>query len=146
MTTIAIASPIVLMLYLILNDWVDLRMWNAREPLPTRQKLMVCAANYVPLLFIAFAFSTGSIFLMLVAATFALIEFAMHIAYWWVPYLFGTSEQELEEHEQLFGNTVRILPRIGNHPVPNAEHTVAGLLMVVMVVSALWTTVGLVAV
>ncbi len=142
--TLAIATPFILTLYLALTDWVDLRPWNDRETLPTRQKLLISAANYTPLVFIGFAFATGSLFLALVATTFAMIDFAMHIAYWWIPYFFGASEAQQAEYDQLFSQTLRVLPRIGNHPVPNAEHTVAGLLMIIMVVSAVITTAGMI--
>jgi hypothetical protein len=142
--TLAIATPFILLLYLAVTDWVNLRPWNDREALPIRQKLLISAANYTPLVFIGFAFTTDSLFLALVATVFALIDFAMHIAYWWVPYFFGASEQQQAEYDQLFGHTLRVLPRIGNHPVPNAEHTVVGILMVIMSVSAIVTTAGLI--
>ncbi len=142
--TLAVAVPFILLLYLAVTDWIDLHPWNDRETLPVRQKLLISAANYTPLVLIGFAFTTGSLFLALVATAFAIIDFAMHIACWWVPYFFGASQQQQVEYDQLFSHTIRVLPRIGNHPVPNAEHTVVGLLMVMMVISAIVTTAGMI--
>jgi hypothetical protein len=67
----------------------------------------------------------------------------MHIAYWWVPYLRGASDAQRAEHDQLFGGTTTFLPPIGDHPVPNAQHVVVGILMVGMWMATLVTMASL---
>jgi hypothetical protein len=54
----------------------------------------------------------------------------MHLAYWWLPYLRGTTPEHKEEHARMFGGTTSFLPAIGDNPIPNAQHVVVGLLMV----------------
>jgi len=45
----------------------------------------------------------------------------------------GTTEEERAERASLFGGTTTFLPPIGDHPIPNAQHVVVGLLMLLMV-------------
>jgi hypothetical protein len=67
----------------------------------------------------------------------------MHVAYWWLPYLRGGSEPRKAEHAKLFGGTTTFLPAIGDHPIPNAQHVVVGVLMVAMVATSVRATIAI---
>ena len=140
-TTLAALLALVLALYLILIDWVNLAPWNNVEDLPVRQKLLLSLTNYTPLLFIAFACSQQSQILIILALVVGVIDLLMHIMYWWLPYFRGASEFQKQEHAKLFGGTTSFLPSIGDHPIPNAEHVVVGILMFSMVISTVMTAV-----
>jgi hypothetical protein len=139
--TIASAFAISLAVYLLVTDWIDLGPWNNVEDLPRRQKLLISVANYTPLLFIAFAVLQHSLVLVSLALVVAAIDLAMHVAYWWVPYLRGVSEEQGAERALLFGGTTSFLPQIGNHPIPNAQHVIVGVLMVAMLVTTVASVV-----
>jgi len=128
----AAAFAVALAAYLLITDWVDLAPWNKVDDLPVRQKLLISVANYTPLLFIAVAVPQGGL-LAVLALLVGVVDLAMHIAYWWLPYLRGTSAEQVAERERLFGGTTTFLPTIGNHPIPNAQHVVVGILMAAMV-------------
>jgi hypothetical protein len=132
-STLAAAFAIALAAYLLITDWVDLAPWNKVDDLPVRQKLLLSATNYTPLLFIAAAVLVGGGGLVVLALLVGLVDLAMHVAYWWLPYLRGASAEQLAERAQLFGGTTTFLPTIGNHPIPNAQHVVVGILMAAMV-------------
>jgi hypothetical protein len=129
--------------YLLVTDWVSLAPWNNVEDLPVRQKVLISVANYTPLLFIAFAITEPSRILAVLAIVVGVIDLLMHVAYWWVPYLRGASEAQKAEHAKLFGSTTTFLPAIGDHPIPNAQHVVVGVLMLAMVVTSVAVTIGL---
>jgi hypothetical protein len=118
--------------YLLITDWIDLAPWNKVDDLPVRQKLLISVANYTPLLVIAVAVVLGG-GLVVLALLVGVVDLAMHVAYWWLPYLRGASPEQLAEREQLFGGTTTFLPAIGSHPIPNAQHVVVGILMAAMV-------------
>jgi hypothetical protein len=131
-STMAAALAVALAAYLLITDWIDLAPWNKVDDLPVRQKLLISVANYTPLLVIAVAVVLGG-GLVVLALLVGVVDLAMHVAYWWLPYLRGASPEQLAEREQLFGGTTTFLPAIGSHPIPNAQHVVVGILMAAMV-------------
>jgi hypothetical protein len=132
-STMAAAFALALAAYLLITDWVDLAPWNKVDDLPVRQKLLISVANYTPLLFVAVAVLLGGGVLGVLAVLVGVVDLAMHVAYWWLPYLRGASAEQLTERKQLFGGTTTFLPAIGNHPIPNAQHVIVGILMTAMV-------------
>jgi hypothetical protein len=70
------------------------------------------------------------------ALALSLIYLAGHVAFWWKPYLLGASEKHRREHARLFGRTWKPWPPIGDHPVPDGQHTAVGLLTVTMTAAA----------
>jgi hypothetical protein len=140
-STIAAVFAISLVVYLVVTDWVDLAPWNNVDDLPLRQKVLISVTNYTPLLFIAFAVLQQSLVLGILAAIVAAIDLAMHVAYWWVPYLRGASVAQKAERTRLFGGTTSFLPHIGDHPIPNAQHVIVGALMLAMSVTTVASAV-----
>jgi hypothetical protein len=139
MNVAAIAATLAVLLaaYLLVTDWVKLAPWNNVEDLPVRQKLLVSLANYTPLFFIAFGIAQPSRILVGLALLVGLVDLAMHVAYWWLPYLRGATAEHTREHARMFGGTTTFLPAIGDHPIPNAQHVVVGVLMAAMVVTSI---------
>src|SRR4051794_7806113 len=132
LSTIAAALAIGLAAYLLVTDWVDLAPWNRVDDLPVRQRVLISVANYTPLLFIATGVLQGGV-LVVLALLVGAIDLLMHVAYWWLPYVRGASPQQIAERHRMFGGTTTFLPAIGDHPIPNAQHVVVGLLMTAMV-------------
>ena len=137
---IATLFALTLAFYLAVTDWVNLEPWNNVEDLPVRQKLLISVANYTPLLFIGYACTQQSRILISLALVIGMIDLLMHVAYWWIPYFRGATEQQKQEHTKLFGGTTTFLPPIGDNPIPNAQPVVVGIFMLGMVVSSLITT------
>src|SRR3954470_19978901 len=131
-SNIAGVLALTLAAYLLITDWFDLAPWNNVDNLALRTKIAISAANYTPLVFIAVAVQQGGAILF-VALVVGGIDLAMHVAYWWVPYLRGTSLEQRAERTRLFGGTTTFLPAIGDHPIPNSQHVVVGILMAAMV-------------
>jgi hypothetical protein len=134
-SVIAAGLAIMLALYLLVTDWVDLAPWNNVEDMPRRQKILISIANYTPLVLIAVAVVQQNEFVVALALAAGLVDLAMHVSYWWIPYVHGTTEAHRMEHARLFAGTTTFLPSIGDHPIPNSQHVVVGLLMLSMVVA-----------
>jgi hypothetical protein len=139
---IAATLAVALAAYLLITDWVNLAPWNNVEDMPVRQKLLISLANYMPLLFIAFAIAQPSRILVGLALLVGLVDLAMHVAYWWLPYLRGATAEHTREHARMFGGTTTFLPAIGAHPIPNAQHVVVGVLMLAMVATSVATAIS----
>ena len=61
----------------------------------------------------------------------------LEITSWWVPYFRGGSPNMMRFYEHWFANTYRFLPRIDGHPIPDAEHTVILLLLLLVLTFSL---------
>jgi hypothetical protein len=138
---IAATLAVALAVYLLVTDWIELAPWNNVEDLPVRQKVLVSLANYTPLFFIAFAIAQPSRILVGLALLVGLVDLAMHVVYWWLPYLRGATSEHAQEHARMFGGTTTFLPAISDHPIPNAQHVVVGALMLAMVVASIATVI-----
>jgi hypothetical protein len=50
------------------------------------------------------------------------VTLASAIAMWYVPYLFGTTEERKRDYSGMYAGTRQILPPRGDHPRPNLLH------------------------
>ena len=132
--TAAIIAPLACILYLLVMDWINLYPWNNVAVASRRQKIWLSLITYTPLLYVSLAFRLRHPGLMIAALVIVVFYTLWHIASWWLPYFFGTSESRCQEHERMFGRIVTILPRIKNHPTPTVGHMVVGLYLVVMLI------------
>jgi hypothetical protein len=59
------------------------------------------------------------------------VALASAIAMWYVPYLFGTSEDRKRDYSRMYAGTRQILPPRGDNPRPNILHVCVHILFVV---------------
>ncbi|HEV2613825.1 MAG TPA: hypothetical protein VGV92_03850 [Gammaproteobacteria bacterium] len=133
---IAIASPILLALYLLITDYIDLFPYNdvSKHTEDDRKKERL---NYILPLISALASAFGYIITDLIALITAGIYLYGHIQWWWIPYFWGTTTERKQRYQKKFGHTLKVLPAIKDHPIPNLEHMPVGLLIIIWFVSAL---------
>jgi hypothetical protein len=67
-------------------------------------------------------------------AVYYFVLFAIECATWWVPYLFGASEQWREIYARVHARTITIIPMRGGNPAPNLEHMILMVLTVTVAV------------
>jgi hypothetical protein len=99
--------------------------------------------NYILPLLAAILSWTGYFATAIIAFLIASIYLVGHIAAWWIPYFFGCSQQWKERMNYAFGRTMKILPPIKDHPIPNLEHLPVGLFIVGWFVAALCALIRL---
>jgi hypothetical protein len=64
----------------------------------------------------------------------------LEIQSWWIPYFSGASPQWMAVYTRWFSHTYKFLPAIGNHPIPDAEHTVLTALIISLVLTGIKAT------
>jgi hypothetical protein len=134
-TVTATIAPLTLLFYLFIVDWINLFPWNNVSALSLQEKLLNSLANYMPLIFVSVAFLKHDRGLMLGALIIVLLYVILHIISRWIPYFFGASEEQCKEYQRIFGKTITILPPIKNNPIPNVGHMIAGIYLVVLLIS-----------
>lgn len=129
---LAASVPLLLLAYQLFINWVNVFPWNDASVKTLRERTLETGLNYAPLLLISFAFFRPSLIGVLWAMIGSYLYLLGHLNAWWRPYFFGASAKEQQDYLRLFQRTYKILPPIGNNPIPDVEHIVLGLIVVGM--------------
>lgn len=124
----SVLTQIILTLYFMITHWIPLYPWNDLHHVSFRYERPLNAfMNFIQIVLIL-----GSAFqinwLMIVGIIFWSLWMYGHIQAWWIPYFYGVSQEEMLDYQQTFGNTYKFFRTKGNHPAPDACHTILGLL------------------
>ena len=125
----------VMLIYFIIDNHIDLYPWNN---LITPQLPSTLSA-VIPFTVYAVGFALGIRGLMLVGTVHSYVWLALQIRQWWIPYLLGRTAVHREFDWYVahgYDRTIRLLPRIADHPTPDAQHLVLQVLSIVVVICA----------
>ena len=134
---IVIVAAIGTYLYILITEWIDLFPWNDVSRSTAGQKLSGSLINLVPFAFLVTAFLLDIIWLRLLSIGLLVAWLAIHLAWWWVPYLSGASDTHLEQYARLFARTYKFLPPRGANPIPTAQYVVMQALSFINLVAAI---------
>ena len=114
--------------YLELIEWVPMAPWNNLSRGNGQESLdIVIGVAGVSLAVATFArYRLAALAAIGAYGAWLLLQ----IQTWWRPYLFGADPQWARAYARWFAHNLRVLPAIGDHPVPDASHTVLHLLLV----------------
>ncbi len=118
-------------LMIVLHDWVDIPGWTHGTQVQSivgRRKLWI--ATLINATFPGFAVALAIYFWNrpkpeLVAdywVIYCAVTLVSAIAMWWIPYFFGTSEQQRRDYSRMYAGTRQVLPPRGDNPRPNLLH------------------------
>lgn len=133
---LAACMPLIFLAYQLLIDWVNLFPWNDLSTKTPKTRLLELLLNYSPLLLITYGFQQATPTSQLFALVGSVAYLIGHLNAWWRPYFFGASPKEIVEYNQYFSRTYKFLPPIEDHPIPDGEHVVLGLICLAMVGSS----------
>jgi hypothetical protein len=126
---LTIISQIAFTVWFALTHWVPLSPLNdlSEEAFPKERQ-----TNFVLHIF-QLASILGFFFhitwLMWIGIVFWSLSFMGHIVSWWLPYFFGWPKGFLENAEVDNAKTYHFLPPRKNHPIPDLNHFIIGILL-----------------
>ena len=130
----AVAAQVALAVYLQVIEWVPLYPWNDISRGNGQETLDLIIGA------VCLALVVGAVRRSRVALGAAVVGLsawlALQIQSWWVPYVTGGSDAWRRIYARWFSRTWRFLPDWGDHPVPDAAHTVLHLLIVVALIAS----------
>ncbi|MBS4200522.1 hypothetical protein KHA93_12865 [Bacillus sp. FJAT-49732] len=140
---VAILFQILVFLYFEITTLVNLFPWNDLSKYTVRQKWTEAISNGVILLVCIGLFATKTSWGMGISLLFWVFFFIMQLLTWWMPYVMGQHLKQFPKtlYESHFSRTVKILPPIKNHIVPDAQHNVLQLLSlsaIIFSIAAFW--------
>jgi hypothetical protein len=128
--TLAIVFQMACTLWFALTHWIPLPPLNdlSAEAFPNERRINI----------LLHAFQLGSIagfyfqlwWLMWIGVAFWTLSLIGHIFSWWLPYFWGWPKAFLKNAESDNAKTYHFLPKRKNHPIPDLNHCVIGLLIV----------------
>lgn len=134
---VSIITPLLLTIYLVIIDFVDLYPFNDVSKHTANDRKLEVLLNYPLPLIAALGNWYGATWSKSIAIFIGVLFLLGNIISWWVPYFFGCSEKQREHYEESFAQTIKILPPIKDHPIPNAEHMPVALFIIVWLISSI---------
>jgi hypothetical protein len=127
-----LVTQVVLAVYLQVVEWIPLGRWNNVAKGNGQEGLDVVVA----LLQVVILFFYWKVWRWPMVAGLAAYAYWLYteITWVWVSYFRGASPEAMHEYEHWFANTYKFLPQIDGHPVPDAEHTVLLLLLLLVLI------------
>ncbi|RST72475.1 hypothetical protein D4T97_015545 [Siminovitchia acidinfaciens] len=124
--TVAICLQILLLLYFEVTTLVPLYPWNDLSKYSPKEKYTEATVNGLIMIIIIGLFITKIKWLMIISVVFWFIFLLMQLLTWWMPYLTGKHLKQFPKslYESHFKNTVKFLPPIKDHIIPDAQHNV----------------------
>jgi len=143
---ISLICSVLITLFLLLHDWVDIYPLNDlttfNKHCSLRNKVLMTIVNtpffimytIILLSYWSTPFSWyAKIYLILCNALFSIgIIFS-----WWAPYLFGFPVEQTKELHKTHGSTHTFLPLIGNNPVPNTLHVIFHIIFLINMITTI---------
>jgi hypothetical protein len=134
-TLFTVIAQGILTLYFMITHWISLYPWNDLHKTSFAYERPINALMNCIQIALLYGFAFHINWLMVFGIIFWSLWMYGHIHAWWIPYFYGASETDLLDYQQTFGNTYKFFKTYGNHPAPDACHTVLGLLSCIVVPS-----------
>jgi hypothetical protein len=119
----AIGLQVALLLFHQVTTLVDIYPFNNVRRYTLSERLMECSVNgvlmVVPIVGFVCHFGWMAVAALIIYPVLLLGEYLA----WWRPYFFGPTAAWQKTYDLVFRPTIKVLPPIKNHPVPNLEHT-----------------------
>lgn len=140
----AISLQILLFIYFEVTTLINLFPWNDLSKYSYRERLVEAGINGI-IIIIGFAlFVTKIKWLMVISVAFWFVFLFMQLMTWWMPYLTGKHLKQFprELYDSHFRETLKILPPIKNHIIPDAQHNVLQILSLATFVVSLISVIS----
>lgn len=132
---VALVSQGILLVYFQATMWLPLGGWNGSYEFHGVPPGLYLGMGIFQVVFLL-AFIREIRWLMMAGLAFYLLWLGLQLYSWWVPYIFGASDQWQEVYSRAFESHFRFLPKFGNHLPPDAMHFVLQALLVLIVITS----------
>ncbi len=137
-------TQLILTLYFQLIFWVRLGNLNAQTNFTPVYKLLIekklsiedlafLILFMIPVLVFYIGYIKNKYWLMVLSMIFYLAWLILQLTTWWVPYIFGASDEWYEVYNRTFLNTHKILPSWGRHLAPDTMHLIIQVLLLIII-------------
>lgn len=129
----AIFSQILVFLYFEVTTLVNIYPWNDLSKYSKQEKIIEATVNGFIIILCLGLFITQIKWLMIISVVFWFVFLLMQLLTWWMPYLTGKHLKQFSkaQYETHFKNTLKLLPPIKDHIIPDAQHNVLQIISLI---------------
>jgi len=140
----AVILQLLLLLYFEAITLLNLYPWNDLSKYSLREKLIEATVNGAIIIFNAVLFITKVKWLMMISVVFWFFYLLMQLLTWWIPYLTGQHLKQFPRtlYDTHFRETIKLLPPIKDHIIPDAQHNVLQILSLITLIVSMLSAVG----
>ena len=121
-------------IYLLIKNLCPLYPFNDLQKKTSVHRKSELFYQYLPLLVIGCCLYINSPFTTKLAFIITIILFISHIFTWWFPYILGAHRVTKHEYEQLYSKTSKLLPPIRKNLVPDNQHLIVTLFLLLLLI------------
>jgi hypothetical protein len=138
-----------LVVQVILAAWFQLLFWfrlgsvNAqpkfipvyeliKENKLTIEDIVILLLFIIPVIVFYVGYRISKYWVMSLSIIFYIVWLILQVKSWWLPYIFGASDQWVEVYNRTFSHTHKILPAWGRHLPPDTMDLVIQVLLIVI--------------
>lgn len=134
---LAVIIQIIFTIYFSITHWIPLFPFNhiRKEGIFKYERITVVIHNILQILSITSFFYQWR-FGIWVGLMYWTVLFVGHILEWWTTYLLGWPKALIKTTNMASQKTIKLLPSIKNHPVPDTCHFFIGVLAFLVIISA----------
>ena len=140
----SVILQILLFLYFEVTTLVNLFPWNDLSKYSYRERLLEATVNGITIIIGIALFVTKIKWLMTISVVLWFVFLLMQLLTWWMPYLTGKHLKQFPRdlYDTHFQETLKILPPIKNHIIPDAQHTVLQIISLATFMTSLITVIS----
>jgi hypothetical protein len=113
---------------------------NNLDVISVEDRAIAAAANYPIPLLIAGAVALGRRWSNIAAVVLSTLCVVGHVISWWIPYFGSATVAQRADYQEYYADTLRFLPTTGHDVVIDVQHTVVGLLTLLMLAATVIVT------
>lgn len=139
----AVFLQVLLFIYFEVTILVNLFPWNDLSKYSHKERLLEATTNGIIIIIGIILFVTKVKWLMVISVVFWFVFLLMQLLTWWMPYLTGKHLKQFPRslYDTHFQETLKILPPIKNHCIPDVQHNVLQLLSLATFVTSSMTVI-----
>jgi len=139
----AVFLQVLLLIYFELTTLINLYPWNDLSKYSYQERLLEATINGIIIVIGIILFVTKVKWLMVISVVLWFAFLFMQLLTWWMPYLTGKHLKQFPRslYDTHFQETLKILPPIKNHCIPDAQHNVLQLLSLATFVISLMAVI-----
>ena len=124
MLTTAMAFNMLHLMYRQLTLHFDLYPFNNFRAISFRRRLFKSILDGTLMLFPLVVLRTENLCMIKVASGILLLLLIKEFLTWWLPYFAQSSGDWNFRYQEIFAETINVLPKIRDNPIPNLEHCI----------------------
>lgn len=135
----AVSLQMLLFVYFEATTLINLFPWNDLSKYSSKEKLLEATVNGIVIIIGVAMFVSKIKVFMVISVVFWFVFLFMQLLTWWMPYLTGKHLKQFprELYDTHFQRTLKILPPIKDHIIPDAQHNVLQILTLITFIASL---------